>query len=817
MRTRTRPGWISAALRTGGCLLLLAAASATGQDITPESPYAGVVTAFHDPVTHAKTPLAATFDDGLELARQEHRRVGGDLARWRARMRAYLPAGKTTDGGLIRITAVAHRDTAGLAAELRRLGAQRVATYSRIISAWIPAAALDALSASTTLRFARVSYSARSAGLVTSQGDTALRGASARATGGYGGSGITVGVLSDSYDCLHGASTDTASNDLPAGIQVLEDAATLPTGCAGLIDEGRAMLQIVHDLAPGAGGAFYTGEGGVADYANGIRALAATAHARVIVDDLAYYDEPMFQDGPIAQAIDAVYGQGVAYYSAAGNFASQSYQSAFVNSNVRDRAIGGFRHNFATTGTVTLQPVAIPVGGTIIISLQWDQPFFSVSGGSGAANNVDFVIYDGAGSTAVAAATANSIGGDAVKAFSWRNPGPATNYNFAIVWNGGATAPGLVKYVYSGPLTVNNFATNSSTLWGHSNGASARAVAAAYYGNTPAYGVSPAVLESYSALGGTPILFDTTGNRLATPLVRAKPEFTSVDGVDTTFFGSDTDKSGYPNFYGTSAAAPHAAAIAALLAQAQPSATGAQIDAAIQDTTLSMGASPFDTRSGVGLVQADAALNAISGITAGTYVGFSSLPNGTPVNGSFAANAYALDGLASVAVTGRSDGRVGVGPGPSTASSSGFGGATILATGSAGNTAVTLTFSPAVTAVRFAFASSSGSADIQVLNPSGVQVLRTTLTGGEPLSFAGVARLAGSAVVQRVGAIGKVLVRAVGGDMDLRISAVAINGSATIAGPANSGATVPLPPWAGATLGGFLLGLGALRLSHRRS
>ena len=40
-----------------------------------------------------------------------------------------------------------------------------------------------------------------------------------------------------------------------------------------LTDEGRAMLEIVHDLAPGAALAFHTAEGGQANFARGILAL----------------------------------------------------------------------------------------------------------------------------------------------------------------------------------------------------------------------------------------------------------------------------------------------------------------------------------------------------------------------------------------------------------------------------------------------------------------------------------------------------------------------------------------------------------------
>src|SRR6202008_4513314 len=157
---------------------------------------------------------------------------------------------------------------------------------------------------------------------------------------GVDGAGITVGVMSDSYDtnaAPNSAALDISTGDLPGSgnplgntepVVVLEDS-------PARTDEGRAMLEIVHDVAPKAKLGFATAQGGQLNFANNIRALAgdptaphfqAGFKADVIVDDIIYLDEPFFQDGIVAQAVDEVVAKGVSYFSSAGNRpATQAY------------------------------------------------------------------------------------------------------------------------------------------------------------------------------------------------------------------------------------------------------------------------------------------------------------------------------------------------------------------------------------------------------------------------------------------------------------------------------------------------------------
>ena len=519
------------------------------------------------------------------------------------------------------VDAVASGDVNALKVDLESLGMQHAVAFGRVVSGQLPMSALAAVASMASLQFAQPATAILNAGTVTSQGDQAMRSNVARAANiGVDGTGITVGVLSDSFDCLGGASTDMTTGDLSL-VTVMQE----KTICSNGTDEGRAMLQIVHDVAPGANLAFASGFNGMASFATNIQSLAA-AGARVIVDDVLYLGEPFFQDGILAQAVNNVVATGVSYFSSAGNYARQSYQSIFrpgdfFAANAFSGAsafLGGTAHNFDSNGGKDhFQSITIPAGTTIIIVLQWDSPFFSAcppstSNCQSTQNDLDLYMFDASASNIITEVTSNNITmGDAVETFGVTNSGSTPLTVNLMIVNRSGPNPGLFKYVYffSGPPpTINEFNTQSGTIYGHANAVGAEAVGAARYSRTPAFGVSPPELESFSSSGGTPILFDSAGNRLANAEIGSKPEIVAPDGGDTTFFGTDTNGNGFPNFFGTSAAAPHAAGVAALLLQAKPGSTPLQIYAALENTAFDMGASGFDYDSGFGLIQANTAL-----------------------------------------------------------------------------------------------------------------------------------------------------------------------------------------------------------------
>jgi len=607
-------------------------------------------------------------------------------------------------------------DAAALQAALATLGATNVTAQGPLVTAQVPVERLADLAALPSLDFGAPVLAAvrrvASQGSVVSQGDVSLGSDSARAAEGVDGTGVTVGVLSDSYRCnppafLAGAPTSTAAqdeitDDAPANVLVLSN------GPCPATDEGRGMVQIVHDVAPGAAQAFHTAFNGVLDFANGILRLR-NAGANVIVDDVIYYAENMFSDGIIAQAADRAVAQGAAYFSSAGNDARLSYESLYRETAVETSGGGNVNssggsfvlraHDFdGSSATDTLQTIEVtPAGGqaVVLISFQWDQPFLSSTTyaqltdptGSaqprGATGDLDLLIYNergvlvplcppglAVGITCQLTGTRN-IGRDAVDIAALVVTGPKTKSNqfFVRIVRAGGAAPEHVKYVafeLAGTADIVEHDTASGTAYGHANARSVASVGAASWYLTEAFDThfstlvqdtpgacSPACLNNFSSAGSIPIYLDKYGVRLAATETRPNPRFTGPDGGNTTFFLGDSsfdddDNDGknsptstfitpeldkpadeLPNFFGTSASAPHVAGVAALMLQKNDTLSPQTIYSVLMSTAKDMikrevevvpgpsesvfspiGAG-YDSDAGAGLVDAKAALAAV--------------------------------------------------------------------------------------------------------------------------------------------------------------------------------------------------------------
>jgi hypothetical protein len=595
-----------------------------------------------------------------------------------------------TGAPLVLIDATTRGDPQLLKSALLGLGLVHAAVYSNDVGGWLPIDQLEAAAGRAEVVSVRAAMPRTRAGAVTSQGDFAQRSSVVRTNyPTLDGTGITVGVLSDSFNCyaVYAAAgkpsasgsggyaqngftadfaTDVSTGDLPATVNVLEEADCPNYGAPDqepFADEGRAMLQIVHDVAPGASLAFYTGDSSEADFANGIGALAAGppagAGAKVIADDLGYFDEPFFQDGIVAQAIDTVEGNGVAYFSAAGNDGTLTYQNTaptFATLSTSAPTAGEHLLNFDATGAtittslpVTVPP--IPPGDFVALVVQWDQPYVTGAPGSpGATSSIDLCVTGASGVTiqdydgnTVSCTGPNAVGVDPYQILIISNPanaaGNSAQQSLKLIVGlaanaNGTVVPGRILVAVKDDglgSTIDAFWSGGPTIQGHPGAAGAAAVGAAFYFLTPQCGTSLATLESYSSAGGAPILFNAqaAGARYATPIVRQKPDFVGPDGGNDTFLGftlasvnypgttngllnttisACQNVTSYPNFFGTSAATPHAAGIAALMLQANAAVTPARVYGSLHNTAMPMNAASPNFNSGYGFIRADTAL-----------------------------------------------------------------------------------------------------------------------------------------------------------------------------------------------------------------
>ncbi len=645
------------------------------------------------------TPDVGKMDAALaDLARHAPRiRPGHELEDLHSMNPAARFRPADLDGqSLVLIDAVTRGDANELKAALLGLGLEHASVYSNDVGGWLPVSRIADAAARPEVSSIRATM-VRARAAVATQGDYVQRSSLVRSSiPSLTGAGVTVGVLSDSFDCyavyaqpgsgvpvggftgyaFNGftatAADDEADGALPATVNVLAEPFTQKPTAAGnclnygkpdqapFTDEGRAMMQVVHAVAPGASLMFFTGDDSEAAFANGILTLAGNG-AKVITDDLGYFDEPFYQDGMIAQAIDAAAGNGVAYFSAAGNNADSSWEStapsfgavASSGPNAGERLL-----NFDTSGTTTATSLPITInplfpGQFLGVVVQWDQPYSTGAPASpGATSHINVCVTGATGTylivgndgNPVTCTGANATGVDPVQILIIGNPASASGntapevLGLSIGLADATGAPGrlIVSVQTDGqtnPPPIGQYATHSESLQGHAGAAGGAAVGAAFFFQTPQCGTSPALLEPYSAQGGAPVLFDTSGNRLATPILRQKPDFVAPDGINTTFLGfliaqntingiavgndgllptsvaACQNNPSFPNFFGTSAAAPHAAGIAALMLQANSTLTPAAIYQTLRLSALPMtGSGPTPNfSSGYGFIQADAA------------------------------------------------------------------------------------------------------------------------------------------------------------------------------------------------------------------
>ncbi len=492
----------------------------------------------------------------------------------------------------------------------------------RAIRARLPLAAVEPLAALDAVQFIRAADQAATPSLTrgfpsdlraealvvvgsqavnTSEGDVAHGANTARQTHGVDGAGIGIGVISSGVRTL---STRQASGDLPDRVTVLP-------GQAGSGDEGTAMLEIVHDLAPGAELYFATGKGGQAQFAANVESLCE-AGADIVIDDIFYFTEATLQDGVVAQGVNAAVAGGCAYITAAGN-----------SGNLNDGTSGVWEGDYAAGSPMTVDGEAVGVrhdfGASAVENqitkdslssfvLQWADPL------GASANDYDLFLVD-ADDNVLASSTDTQDGTqDPIESISSQARDHADAFLVVVK----VDAADADRYLRLSAIGGQLEEATAGNVFGHFAAASAITVGAVDARTAAGAGGifnGTESVRTYSSDGPRRIFFQpdgtaiTAGNFSSTGGREvAKPDGVTADGVSTS-------TPGFSPFSGTSAAAPHGAAIAALMLEAAGgpnNVTQSALRTAMTGSALDIEATGVDRDSGAGIVMAPAAVAAVA-------------------------------------------------------------------------------------------------------------------------------------------------------------------------------------------------------------
>jgi len=510
---------------------------------------------------------------------------------------------------------------------------------------------LPALAAMPEVRAIHPNYGATTmAGNVVSQADTSIRAAAARQAHGLTGAGVRIGILSDTLtaqtsgnfegtgcDRLYTSVNPKSAAELPEVVRVIAEPRDIPGATpTSNSDEGRAMAELIHDLAPGADLYFHTAFNTQSIFVRGIEALVDCG-VDILVDDVIYFAEPMFQDGIVAQAANAAVEQGIPFFSAIGNLGPWGVDETYADANPEDDMAstpsGNDLHVFADGSSFAR--VMVPRGCVLRMVMQWNEPF-SGTLGEGATTDLDLYACSAADPTSCGAgraardsqgcATGDGPSGDPMEILDVRNNTVNDEVVYIAIEHvcGNKDVRFRIASFSLGCFFPNRYEFDPdvfrhSPAYGHPVGAGVVGTAAVYYAEIDSagdYQAPPGVInvEPFSSRGGNiPYYFDASGQPLpGAPLLRTTPFLSAPDGTNTSFFGlRDSENDGFRNFFGTSAAAPHAAAVAALILEANPLLAGAEVVDILQSTAIDIESLGPDRESGRGLIDAVYAIDEV--------------------------------------------------------------------------------------------------------------------------------------------------------------------------------------------------------------
>jgi hypothetical protein len=558
----------------------------------------------------------------------------------------------------------------------------------RRVQARIPVTRLRMVAALPFVDFIRLpTYARHLLGAATTEGDRILHAADVRKQLSLDGTGVRVGVISDGLkgifgtgctNCGGAAGGPISSGDLPDAVGVRNAAGVLVSAAGGINGrsfqqngdleglpdpllacafpgagaEGTAILEIVHDIAPGAQLSFANADTDLA-FTQAVNYLASTND--IVMDDLGFfgdaYDGTSLVSANTAAALNNPANPIRAYFTSVGNSADEHYFGAYQASGVDGLSVPAisapghlhlFRQSTDTTdvlglGAEPFNAILLPSGGEVVIFLSWDDPM------GGSANNYDLYLVNLSTGLAVASSTDVQSGAqDPVEFIDYVNDGASGYFEIMVQNVRDAAQPKHLDLFSFAPECASD-GPRVLAAPGHErhnyNTATRSVSAQSDAGGSPVSVVSVGAICSASAAAADAFRTspnescnDTTNStveffsgRGPTLDGRQKPDVSAIDGVSITGAGGFG-----ATFFGTSAATPHAAAIAALAAQSAPcllDSGAGRLDAVVARTalrdlvvgsavSLSATGQP-DNESGSGRVDAAAAIRRTLPVFAG--------------------------------------------------------------------------------------------------------------------------------------------------------------------------------------------------------
>ncbi len=397
------------------------------------------------------------------------------------------------------------------------------------------------------------SYGQPAAGRITTQGDRILQADQLRALGASG-QGVKVGIISDGANNWREAAS---SGDLPQNVTTFGSCATRaadPQNCRSRLtcNEGTAMAEIIHDIAPDAELAVAAVSTSL-EFIQQINRLATVFNADIIVDDLGFFAEPYFEDGDLARAVSALPAD-ILYFSSAGNSGNTHYEHQYAT-------FSSSLHNFGVQNGANDDALGFqirPNRGAFVL-LQWSDRYENPN------SNYDLFVFDD--NNQISSSTGPNQ--TAIEGSCIFNGSSSDIVRFAVVDKISGSNRRLEMF-FLGASAI-EYPIAAGSVFGHAGTRRAIAVGAINAGSSSA--------AFYSSQGPALVEFPSRD-------VRPKPDIAATDGVSVTGAG------GFPSpFFGTSAAAPHAAAVAAQLLSAGPNVTPTQVRSALLGTASGGGSS----------------------------------------------------------------------------------------------------------------------------------------------------------------------------------------------------------------------------------